>query len=611
VSGREEPSASEAPQLARGSWRLSGFHHDGSSLYVSNPAPELGEVVSVFVRGPATGDTVHVRSTPDGEPRLTAATVDRRAGATVWWRAELEVRNPVTHYRFLLTGPGGYRWLTGAGEFDHDVPDTTDFRLVTHAAPPSWLADAIVYEIFPDRFARSPAAAQRSTPDWALRCDWDDPVVGRGPQTPRQWYGGDLDGIVEHLDHITDLGANTVYLTPIFPARSNHRYDAASFDHVDPLLGGDAALDRLVVAARQRGLRLVGDITTNHTGDHHPWFTGPDRKDLYYADPDGSYESWLGVPSLPKLDWGSAELRRRFFDGPDSITARWLDRLDGWRVDVANMTGRLRGDDYAHAVAQRMAAAARAANAQAPLIAEHAHDAGEDLDRGGWDATMNYAGFLRPLWTWLRGPELDLPDFLGVPGRVPYLDGRAMVATMRAFAATRSWRASAASWTLVGSHDTARIRTVAGSDDRVTVAFGLLATMPGVPMAYAGDEWGLCGDYAEDARRPMPWHRPHARSEFLHGRYRTLLRLRGATPALRHGGLRFAHVGPDAVAYWRETAQDRVLVSVRRNSGTPQAIPFDATGADNLYGGASLSIVDGQATLPGDGPSVQIWAVEE
>jgi alpha-glucosidase len=109
----------------------------------------------------------------------------------------------------------------------------------------------------------------------------------------------------------------------------------------------------------------------------------------------------------------------------------------------------------------------------------------------------------------------------------------------------------------------------------------------------------------------MPWHRPHARSEFLHGRYRTLLRLRGATPALRHGGLRFAHVGPDAVAYWRETAQDRVLVSVRRNSGTPQAIPFDATGADNLYGGASLSIVDGQATLPGDGPSVQIWAVEE
>ena len=108
-------------------------------------------------------------------------------------------------------------------------------------------------------------------------------MIGRGPETPRQFYGGDLDGIAEHLDHIADLGANTVYLTPIFPARSNHRYDAASFDEVDPLLGGDAALDRLAGAVHERGMRLLGDITTNHTGDAHPWFTGMDRKDLYYV----------------------------------------------------------------------------------------------------------------------------------------------------------------------------------------------------------------------------------------------------------------------------------------------------------------------------------------
>jgi alpha-glucosidase len=578
-------------------------------LYVSNPAPALGQTVTVFVRGPATGDTVHVRSTPDGEPRFTAATIDRQAGGTVWWRADLEVRNPVTHYRFLLSGPGGYRWLTGAGEVHRDVPDGTDFRLVTYPAPPDWLADAIVYEIFPDRFARSAAYSTRATPAWGSRCDWEDPVVGRGPQTPRQWYGGDLDGIADRLDHITDLGANTLYLTPIFEARSNHRYDAASFDYVDQLLGGDDALDRLVKAAHQRGLRIIGDITTNHTGDHHPWFTGPDRTDLYYATADGSYESWLGISTLPKLDWGSASLRQRFFDGPDSVTARWLDRFDGWRVDVANMTGRLRGDDYAHEVAARMAAAARAANPHAPLIAEHAHDAGDDLDRGGWDGTMNYAGFLRPLWTWLRGPQLDLPDFLGVPAPVPQVDGVAMVQTMRAFAATRSWRAMTASWNLVGSHDTPRIRTVVGSDERVAAAIGLLATLPGVPMAYAGDEWGLRGDNAEDARRPMPWDRPAAQSAYLQQQFRSLLRLRGTTPALRYGGLRFAYVGPDAVAYWRETARSRVLVSVRRRAGAPVVIPFDDAGGDNLYGGSGLAVADGQATLPGDGPSVQVWAV--
>ena len=138
--------------------------------------------------------------------------------------------------------------------------------------PPSWALDAVVYQIFPDRFARSAAADGRSLPEWAVPCDWDAPVVGRGPETPYQFYGGDLDGIVDRLDHIESLGANTVYLTPIFPARSNHRYDASSFAHVDPLLGGDEALARLSAAARGRGMRLLGDLTTNHCGSAHPWF---------------------------------------------------------------------------------------------------------------------------------------------------------------------------------------------------------------------------------------------------------------------------------------------------------------------------------------------------
>lgn len=152
--------------------------------------------------------------------------------------APVEVRNPVSNYRFLLTGARGTRWLTAAGTVDHDVPDNGDFKLVSYAPPPAWARDAVIYQIFPDRFARSAAADARAVPDWAVPCDWDTPVVGRGPQTPYQFYGGDLDGITERLDHLDRLGVNTVYLTPFFPARSNHRYDAASFDAVDPLLAG-------------------------------------------------------------------------------------------------------------------------------------------------------------------------------------------------------------------------------------------------------------------------------------------------------------------------------------------------------------------------------------
>ncbi len=587
------------------------FHHDGSALYVPVQAPALGETVPVFVRGPVGSgvDHVYVRSTPDGEPRFDEAVLDRVHNGVGWWRAHLVVHNPVTNYRFLLAGPGGYRWLTGYGEVTHDVPDDTDFRLVSYPAPPDWAADAIIYEIFPDRFARSQFADGRAAPDWAIPCDWDTPVVGRGPQTPRQFYGGDLDGITARLDHIQRLGANTIYLTPIFPARSNHRYDASSFDEVDSLLGGTAALARLAAAARERGLRLLGDITTNHTGDAHPWFTGPDRKDLYYIGPDDSYESWWGVSSLPKLDWGSEELRHRFFDGPHSLTARWLRYFDGWRVDVANMTGRLRDQDDTHEVARLMAAAVRAARKDGLLVAEHAHDSTGDLDRNGWHGTMNYGGFLRPVWSWLGGGAA-LPDFLGVPVPVPRRDGMTTVATMRAFASRTSWSAYRASWNLLGSHDTARIRTVVGDTDLVGVGAGLLATMPGTPMIFSGDEWGMIGDNGEDSRRPMPWDRPETRDNQTYDRYRSLLGLRAGHPALRHGGLRFAYAGKDAIAFWRETADERLLVVARRGGSAPVTVDLGAdVTADNVYGGAGLAVSDGLGTASDDGPSVQVWAV--
>jgi alpha-glucosidase len=580
------------------------YHHDGSSLYVSTPEPALGETVTVFLRGPAGGGPVHVRSTPDGEPRFTEAVLDRTDGVETWWRADVEVRNPVTHYRFLLAGPSGYRWLTAAGIVDHDVPDDTDFRLVAGPGAPSWAADAIVYQIFPDRFARSERAAERTPPSWAIPCDWDTPVIGRGPETPRQFYGGDLDGIAEHLDHVAALGANTVYLTPIFPARSNHRYDAASFDAIDPLLGGDAALSRLADAVHGRGMRLLGDITTNHTGDAHPWFTGPDRKELYYAEPDGTYESWLGVSTLPKLDWGSAELRRRFFDGDDAVAARWLRYLDGWRVDVANMTGRLRGDDHAHDVARLMAVAVRGARPDGLLVAEHAHDSTGDLDRGGWQGTMNYAGFTRPVWSWLAPTERGPSDFLGVPAALARRGGPEVVATMRAFAARMSWGSYTASWNLLGSHDTPRVRTVLGSDERVTLGLGLLATLPGTPMVFAGDELGLTGYNGEDSRTPMPWGRGVLRP------YGELLRLRANHPALRRGGLRFAAVTDDALVYWRETAGERLLVAVRRAPGAPLHVDIGAaTAPENLYGDATLPLTARIATVPGDSPGVQVWTV--
>jgi alpha-glucosidase len=193
--------------------------------------------VDVLLRVPRASDVTDVllRTYVDGEQSLDQVVLDREDGRDRWYRGTVTMLNPVVNYRWLLNGgPARYQWLNGTGVHDHDVTDAADFRLSTHPGPLAWASDAVLYQIFPDRFARSAAAEARHTPDWAIPQSWCDPVVGRGPETPYQLYGGDLDGIVEHLDHIAALGANTIYLTPIFPAQSNHRYDASSFDRVDP-----------------------------------------------------------------------------------------------------------------------------------------------------------------------------------------------------------------------------------------------------------------------------------------------------------------------------------------------------------------------------------------
>ena len=227
-----------------------------------------------------------------------------------------------------------------------DVPDASDFRLAAHSSPPpAWALGAVVYQIFPDRFARSARPPARSRRSGRCPATGPTPVIGQGPGPRTSSTAVTWTGSPSRLDHLDHLGVNTVYLTPVFPARSNHRYDATAFHHVDPLLGGDAALARLADAVHARGWRLIGDITSNHTGDGHDWFTAasadrqaPERELYYFTDGDtgggdgtraagGDYGR---VRSLPKLNWGSAELRREFATAPDSVLRRWLRRRTGW-----------------------------------------------------------------------------------------------------------------------------------------------------------------------------------------------------------------------------------------------------------------------------------------
>ena len=623
-------------------------HHDGSPLYTgagAATAPELGQQVPLRLRVPHGPDgspgarQVVLRTVRDGEPSVAAAEQESSDEAGAWWRVDVQLVNTLTSYRFLVSrGPDDYRWLTATGVHARDVTDAGDFKISTEHRLPEWVADQVGYQVFPDRFERTDTGAP--TPSWARPADWDDPVVHRGPEVPYQLYGGTLDGVTAHLDHLTSLQATLLYLTPVFEARSNHRYDAISFDRVDPVLGGDAALDRLISAAHDQGLRVVGDLTTNHTGDAHDWF----RKAL--ADPtcvehgfyrfhaDGTYECWFGVPSLPKLDHRSAEMARRLYDGPDSVVAKWLRHgLDGWRIDVANMTGRMGADDLAHQVAATVRRTIAQVKPDGWLLAEHGHDATLDLRGPGWHGTMDYAGFTRPVWCWLNGGSPHSPtggvrhglSYLGLPVDIPVLTAEAASATMREVHGAMPWASWMSSTMHLDSHDVPRFRTVAGGGidggvdtagtgrDRHLVGLGLQMTMPGVPVVFMGDELGLTGVDGEHARTPFPWTRPDSWDDPTLHAYRSWIALRRSSVALRRGSMRWLHASGDAMTYLREHPDETLLVHATRAPGAPVTLPAGALGPGrhelSPLVGEPAATGGGAITLPGDTAGVRVYSV--
>ena len=493
-----------------------------------------------------TADTAH---TADLEP--AGAAWDR----VTWsyqqqWRVTLpgQPAGTLLRYRLAARAAGSARWIFAdnqAGSLDTG----SRFGLwIADDPAPDWARHAVIYQIFLDRFYPGDGQSWRQTADI------------------RAHYGGTLDGARQKLDYIRDLGCNTVWLSPLFTSPSPHRYDGSDYFAVDPALGGDAALDRFIAAARVRGIRVVFDFVANHWSNEHPTLQDAQRnphspyRDWYlWINYPHEYHTFFGVHTMPKLNLDDPELRQHLFES----VRHWLERgVDGLRLDYAL------GPSFDFWADFRRAC--RAVRDDCWLFGEIVASAPEQAAfLNSMDGTCDFL----------------LTDMLR---RTFALDSADLV-TFDSFLTSheRYFPADHPRPSFLDNHDMNRFLYIAGNDPaRLRLAALVLFTLSGPPILYNGTETGVSqerpihqNDFGifEEARQPMNWEDPQG--QVLSDYFARLAALRRSHPVIVSGSRRTLHLDAAAgtYAYLRSGADGALLVAI--NNGTaPQTLRLPAAG---------------------------------
>ena len=586
------------------------IHHDSSALYLSDITPRIGASIEVRIRVPAEADIRHLllRSRPDGEWQRIPMTKASAANGFDWWTADLPITMHHNNYCFHFLTESGSFYLNQLGLSPVDSPDWFNFTVLGDYDAPAWVREQVFYHIFPERFANGDPGNDRP--------DGDATLMGK-PASQREWgelpepflvsrnvdfFGGDLQGITQNLDYLVELGVTAIYINPCFDAETNHYYVIRDFDHIAPALGGDEALRELRQAMTARGMRLILDITPNHIGFNHPWYLAakadPDSEEAgyFYRHPDtGEIEHWLGVPAIVKLNYNSQALRDKMYRAPESPIRKWLRppySLDGWRLDVANMTGNYWRTQGARDVWLEMRAAIKAENPQAYMMGEYFQDSSAHLQGDELDASMNYQGFNTPTRRWLGLGDLGAEQHYAYADRNIF-PSESLGLQWQQYMAAIPYVIALQQFNQLGSHDISRLLRVCGGDKALVKAgTALLLGFPGAPSIYYADEIGMDGGHDPDNRRCMPWDES-VWDKDLRDFHQRAIAIRRNSDALQQGGFQLLHAAGDLVAFQRRSRQEQMIVAAWRGEADRPAPTLDMRKADVPDGSTLTDLLTG------------------
>lgn len=510
-----------------------------------------------------------------------------------WWKIDFSSEDSALYrYHFEYDTPWGTSRIfhneNGAAAIKSDGDDWQITIYDRDFHTPDWIKGGVIYQIFPDRFAFSGEKKKNVPSDRILRDDRNsDPYwipTADGKVLNNDYFGGDLNGIEQKLDYLTELGVTCIYLNPIFEAQSNHRYDTANYEKIDPLLGSTNDFKSLCKSAEKCGIKIILDGVFSHTGDDSKYFNRYSRypdigayqsKESPYFDwykfnnwPD-DYESWWGIKILPEVNEDNPSFIE-YITGKNGIARKWL-RLgaSGWRLDVA--------DELPDAFLDSFRKAVKEENNDAFVLGEV------------WEDASNKSSYGK-LRRYLLGNQLD--SVMNYPFAGAVIDfireANAELFSSRVMSIIENYPKEVLDVLMnhISTHDTMRaITALAGEScayrDRkwqsthfldekayhngvklLMAASALQFTLPGIPTIYYGDEAGMQGYKDPFNRRCYPWSKEN--SELICW-YKKLGQIRKSNPVFIDGKLEFLSAVAGCVAFSRKTEDAAILVISNSN----------------------------------------------